>query len=45
MAKAFLNLRDWQLGAAMAAVLLFVALVVVVTAAVLQKRLSTARGA
>ena len=45
MAKAFLNLRDWQLGAAMAAVLLFVALVVVVAAAVLQKRLSTARGA
>jgi putative spermidine/putrescine transport system permease protein len=42
MAKAFLNLRDWQLGAAMAAVLLVVALVVVVTAAVLQKRLSTA---
>jgi len=39
MAKAFLNLRDWQLGAAMAAVLLVVALVVVVGAAALQRRL------
>jgi putative spermidine/putrescine transport system permease protein len=40
MAKAFLNLRDWQLGAAMAAVLLAVALVVVVGAALLQRRLA-----
>jgi putative spermidine/putrescine transport system permease protein len=40
MAKAFLNLRDWQLGAAMAAVLLAVAASVVVGASVLQRRLS-----
>ncbi|MBK1660437.1 ABC transporter permease [Paracraurococcus ruber] len=39
MAKAFLNLRDWQLGAAMAAVLLAVAAFVVVGASVLQRRL------
>ncbi|MDB5373472.1 MAG: transporter permease, partial [Belnapia sp.] len=39
MAKAFLNLRDWQLGAAMAAVLLAVAACVVVGASLLQKRL------
>jgi len=39
MAKAFLNLRDWQLGAAMAAVLLAMALAVVVGAAALQRRL------
>lgn len=39
MAKAFLNLRDWQLGAAMAAVLLAVAAAVVVGASVLQRRL------
>ncbi|MBR0644552.1 ABC transporter permease [Plastoroseomonas hellenica] len=44
MAKAFLNLRDWQLGAAMAAVLLAVAITVVVAAAWLQKRLATPRG-
>jgi putative spermidine/putrescine transport system permease protein len=40
MAKAFLNLRDWQLGAAMAAVLLGVAVVVVVAATLLQRRLA-----
>lgn len=40
MAKAFLNLRDWQLGAAMAAVLLAVAVAVVVGAALLQRRLA-----
>ena len=44
MAKAFLNLRDWQLGAAMAAVLLTLAVVVVVSAALLQRRLGTAKG-
>ncbi|MBR0665361.1 ABC transporter permease [Roseomonas hellenica] len=44
MAKAFLNLRDWQLGAAMATVLLAVAITVVVGAAWLQKRLATPRG-
>jgi putative spermidine/putrescine transport system permease protein len=40
MAKAFLNLRDWQLGAAMAAVLLGVAAAVVVGASVMQRRLA-----
>lgn len=40
MAKAFLNLRDWQLGASMAAVLLALAAVVVVAAALLQRRLT-----
>lgn len=40
MAKAFLNLRDWQLGAAMAAVLLAVAVSFVVGASVMQRRLS-----
>jgi putative spermidine/putrescine transport system permease protein len=44
MAKAFLNLRDWQLGAAMAAVLMTLAVVVVVSAALLQRRLGTAKG-
>lgn len=44
MAKAFLNLRDWQLGAAMAAVLLTLAVVVVIGAAILQRRLGTAKG-
>lgn len=44
MAKAFLNLRDWQLGGAMAAVLLAIAVAVVVGAAWLQKRLATPRG-
>lgn len=44
MAKAFLNLRDWQLGAAMAAVLMVLAVVVVVSAALLQRRLGTAKG-
>ena len=44
MAKAFLNLRDWQLGAAMAAVLLTLAVVVVISAAILQRRLGTAKG-
>lgn len=44
MAKAFLNLRDWQLGGAMAAVLLAVAAAVVIGAARLQKRLATPRG-
>jgi putative spermidine/putrescine transport system permease protein len=39
MAKAFLNLRDWQLGAAMAAVLLAVAAFIVVGASLLQRRL------
>jgi putative spermidine/putrescine transport system permease protein len=39
MAKAFLNLRDWQLGAAMAAVLLAVAAFIVVGASALQRRL------
>jgi putative spermidine/putrescine transport system permease protein len=43
MAKAFLNLRDWQLGAAMAAVLLAVAAAVVVGASVLQRRLGGGR--
>jgi putative spermidine/putrescine transport system permease protein len=40
MAKAFLNLRDWQLGAAMAAVLLAVAAAVVIGASLMQRRLS-----
>lgn len=40
MAKAFLNLRDWQLGGAMAAVLLAVAAAVVVGASVMQRRLA-----
>jgi putative spermidine/putrescine transport system permease protein len=44
MAKAFLNLRDWQLGAAMAAVLMTLAVVVVIGAAILQRRLGTAKG-
>ena len=44
MAKAFLNLRDWQLGAAMAAVLMTLAVVVVIGAALLQRRLGTAKG-
>jgi putative spermidine/putrescine transport system permease protein len=44
MAKAFLNLRDWQLGGAMAAVLLAIAVAVVVGAAWLQQRLATPRG-
>lgn len=44
MAKAFLNLRDWQLGAAMAAVLMTLAVVVVISAAILQRRLGTAKG-
>ena len=44
MAKAFLNLRDWQLGAAMAAVLLTLAVVVVISAAILQRRLGIAKG-
>ena len=44
MAKAFLNLRDWQLGAAMAAVLLTLAVVVVIGAAIPQRRLGTAKG-
>lgn len=44
MAKAFLNLRDWQLGGAMAAVLLATAVAVVIGAAWLQKRLATPRG-
>ena len=44
LAKAFLNLRDWQLGAAMAAVLLTLAVVVVIGAAILQRRLGTAKG-
>lgn len=39
MAKAFLNLRDWQLGAAMAAVMLAVAALIVVGASLLQRRL------
>ena len=39
MAKAFLNLRDWQLGAAMAAVMLAVAAIIVVGASLLQRRL------
>jgi putative spermidine/putrescine transport system permease protein len=43
MAKAFLNLRDWQLGAAMAAVLLAIAAAVVVGASVLQRRLGGGR--
>ncbi len=38
MAKAFLNLRDWQLGAAMAAVMLAVAAFIVVGASLLQRR-------
>jgi putative spermidine/putrescine transport system permease protein len=44
MAKAFLNLRDWQLGASMAALLLAVASVIVIGAAWVQKRLATPRG-
>ena len=44
MAKAFLNLRDWQLGAAMAAVLMTLAVIVVIGAAILQRRLGTAKG-
>jgi putative spermidine/putrescine transport system permease protein len=40
MAKAFLNLRDWQLGSAMAAVLLALAAAVVIGAALLQRRLA-----
>ena len=44
MAKAFLNLSDWQLGAAMAAVLMTLAVVVVIGAAILQRRLGTAKG-
>jgi putative spermidine/putrescine transport system permease protein len=40
MAKAFLNLRDWQLGASMAAVLLAVAAAVVVGASLMQRRLA-----
>lgn len=40
MAKAFLNLRDWQLGGAMAAVLLAVAAAVVVGASLMQRRLA-----
>lgn len=40
MAKAFLNLRDWQLGSAMAAVLLALAVAVVVGAGLLQRRLA-----
>ena len=44
MAKAFLNLRDWQLGAAMAAVLMTLAVGVVIGAAILQRRLGTAKG-
>ncbi len=40
MAKAFLNLRDWQLGAAMAAVLLTVAAAVVIGASLMQRRLA-----
>jgi len=39
MAKAFLNLRDWQLGAAMAAVMLAVAAIIVVGASLLQRML------
>jgi len=40
MAKAYLNLRDWQLGGAMAAVLLFVAVVIVTASSALQRRLA-----
>lgn len=40
MAKAFLNLRDWQLGGAMAAVLLAIAAAVVVGASLMQRRLA-----
>jgi putative spermidine/putrescine transport system permease protein len=43
MAKAYLNLRDWQLGGAMAAVLLAVAAAVVVGASALQRRLGGGR--
>lgn len=39
LAKAYLNLRDWQLGGAMAAVLMAVAATVVVAAGLLQRRL------
>ncbi len=44
MAKAFLNLRDWQLGAAMAAVLLALAVAVVVGASLAQRRLARHAG-
>jgi putative spermidine/putrescine transport system permease protein len=43
MAKAYLNLRDWQLGGAMAAVLLAVAVAVVVGASLVQRRLGVRR--
>jgi putative spermidine/putrescine transport system permease protein len=40
MAKAYLNLRDWQLGSAMAAILLAISVVVVVLTAWLQRTLA-----
>lgn len=39
MAKAFLNLRDWQLGGSMAAVMLAISATVIIVASRLQRRL------
>lgn len=44
MAKAYLNLRDWQLGSAMAAILLAVAVLVVLATAWLQRQLARRGG-
>ena len=39
MAKAYLNLRDWQLGGSMAAVMLAISATVIIVASRLQRRL------
>lgn len=44
MAKAYLNLRDWQLGSAMASILLTISIVVVVGTAWLQRLLARRGG-
>jgi putative spermidine/putrescine transport system permease protein len=45
MAKAYLNLRDWQLGSAMAAILMSVSVLVVLATAWAQRRLARRGGA